>query len=167
MKWIYSNSKRYLSIQWMKLTKSMFRTSLCFFTGRFKFHSGQGVCLSLKPLRLSAGFKQKKSIWHAWTKFPLSRLWNSRDIGQNLSGVFLSDTRGGRAWSSWKKCLVTITAFKQGHPTTVFPKISVQRNKYWLKLSITRGRLKTSRWPFHSFAVFEAYLINSLLFFEV
>ena len=113
-----------------------------------------------------SGFKHKKSIWHAWTKFPLSRLWNSRDIGQNLSGVFLSDTRGGRAWSLWKKCLVTITAFKQGHPTTVFRKISVQRSKYWLKLSITRGRLKTSRWPFHSFTVFEAYLINSLLFFE-
>ena len=30
----------------MKLTKAMFRTSLYLFTGRFKFHSGKGVCLS-------------------------------------------------------------------------------------------------------------------------
>ena len=32
----------------MKLTKGMFRTSLYLylFTGRFKFHSGKGVCLS-------------------------------------------------------------------------------------------------------------------------
>ena len=49
----------------------------------------------------------------------------------------------------------------QGHPTTVFCKISVRRNKFWLKIF---------RWPFHSCTIFEAHLIlliNSLRFSEV
>ena len=36
-----------------------------------------------------------------------------------------------------------------------------------IEFSITWGRLKISRWPFHSSAIFEAYLINSLRFCEV
>ena len=52
----------------------------------------------------------------------------------------------------------------QGHPTTVFCKISVRRSKYRLKFSFTLGRLKISRWLFHSCTVFEAYLINPLRF---
>ena len=53
---------------------------------------------------------------------------------------------------------------QQGHPATVFCKISVRRSKYCLEFSITRGRLKISRWLFHSCTIFEAYLINSLRF---
>ena len=43
----------------------------------------------------------------------------------------------------------------QGHPTTVFFKISVQRSEYCLEFSITWGRLKISRWPFNSCTIFE------------
>ena len=49
-----------------------------------------------------------------------------------------------------------LTLFSQGHPTTVFSKISV-----W------RRRLKISGWTFHSCTIFEASLINSLRFSEV
>ena len=51
------------------------------------------------------------------------------------------------------------TARGQGHPTTVFCKISVRRSKYCLEFSITLGRLKISRLLFHSGTIFEAYLI--------
>ena len=50
----------------------------------------------------------------------------------------------------------------QGHPTTVFCKISVRRSKYCLEFSITWGQLKISRWPFHSCTNVEAHLINCL-----
>ena len=56
----------------------------------------------------------------------------------------------------------------QGHPTTVFCKISVRRSKFCLEFSFTW--LKISRWPFHSCTIFEAHLIlliNSLRFSEV
>ena len=52
----------------------------------------------------------------------------------------------------------------QEHPTTVFTKISVRRSKYCLEFSINWGRLKVSRWPFHSCTIFEAYLIIFLRF---
>ena len=55
----------------------------------------------------------------------------------------------------------------QGHLTTVLCKISVRRSKYWQEFSISWWRLKISRWPFHSRAIFEAYLINSFRFPEV
>ena len=55
----------------------------------------------------------------------------------------------------------------QGHPTTVFCKISVRRSKNCLEFSIAWGRLKISRWPFHSCTIFVIYLINSLRFSKV
>ena len=55
----------------------------------------------------------------------------------------------------------------QGHPTTVFCKISVRRNKYCLQFSIAWGRLQISRWPFHSCTIFETYLINSQRFLKL
>ena len=51
----------------------------------------------------------------------------------------------------------------QGHSTTVFCKLSVRRSKYCLDFSITWGRLKISRWPFHSRTFFEAYLTDTTL----
>ena len=42
----------------------------------------------------------------------------------------------------------------QGHPTTVFCKISVRRNKYFPEFSIAWGRLQISRWLFHSCTIF-------------
>ena len=65
----------------------------------------------------------------------------------------------------WKPSQSCQTAEYQGHPATVFCKISVRRSKYCLKFSISWGRLKTSGWTFHSrtnSANFKAYLINSL-----
>ena len=40
-------------------------------------------------------------------------------------------------------------------------------SKICLEFSITWGRLKICRWPFHSRTIFEAYLINSPRFFEI
>ena len=48
----------------------------------------------------------------------------------------------------------------QGHPTTVFCKISVRRSKYCLKFYITWRGLKISRWPFQSGTIFNAYWPN-------
>ena len=47
----------------------------------------------------------------------------------------------------------------QGHPTTVFCKISVRRSKYFLEFSFAWERLKNSRLLLHSRTIFEAYLI--------
>ena len=63
--------------------------------------------------------------------------------------------------------LTTFILSFQEHPTTVFSKISVRRSKYCLEFSINWGRLKVSRWPFHSCTIFEAYLIIFLRFSEV
>ena len=52
--------------------------------------------------------------------------------------------------------------FIQGHPKTVFSEISVWRGKNCLEFSIAWGRLKISRWLFHSCTIFKAYLIKSL-----
>ena len=57
--------------------------------------------------------------------------------------------------------------YTQGHPITVFCEISGRSSKNCLEFSIAWGRLKLSRWTFHSCAIFEAYLINSLWFSEV
>ena len=54
----------------------------------------------------------------------------------------------------------------QGHPATVFCEISVRRSKNCLEFSIAWGRLKISRWPFHSRTIFEAYLINAYDFLK-
>ena len=71
---------------------------------------------------------------------------------------------------SWKKlCEGSIAnpCTSQGHPTTVFCEIYVRRSKYCLEIFVTWERLKISRWPYHSCAIFEAYLINSLRFSDV
>ena len=48
----------------------------------------------------------------------------------------------------------TVQAFDQGHPTTVFCKISVQSSKYSLELSITWGRLFLDDRPIHGLCNF-------------
>ena len=53
----------------------------------------------------------------------------------------------------------------QGHPKAVFCKITLRRSKECLQFSIPWGRLRISRWPFHSYKIFVAYLINPLQFF--
>ena len=62
---------------------------------------------------------------------------------------------------------IVIHLRKQGHPRTVFCKISVRGIKYCLEVLVTWGRLKMFRWPFHSCLILEAYLIYSLQFSEV
>ena len=78
-----------------------------------------------------------------------------------------------RCWHVRENTLLHVSCFKgtrmtfirQGHPMTVFCKISVRRSKYCLEFSVTWGRLKVCRWPLRSwisiypFMVFEACLI--------
>ena len=58
----------------------------------------------------------------------------------------------------------------QGHPTSIFCKVSVRKSKYCLEFTtLTWGRLKIPRWPFYSLIYeqfFDANLINSLRFSE-
>ena len=61
-----------------------------------------------------------------------------------------------KTWAAWSKK----ARISQGHPTTVFCKICVRRSKYYIEFSITWGRLKSSRWPFHLCRIFEASLIT-------
>ena len=65
-----------------------------------------------------------------------------------------------KTWAAWSKK----ARISQGHPTTVFCKICVRRSKYYLEFSITWGRLKSSRWPFHLCRIFKAYLITEIPF---
>ena len=65
-----------------------------------------------------------------------------------------------------KPRLIAYESFQE-HATTVFCKISVRRSRCCLEFSSAWGRLKSSRWPFHSCTIFEAYLINSLRFSKV
>ena len=65
-----------------------------------------------------------------------------------------------KTWAAWSKK----PRISQGHPTTVFCKICVRRSKYYLEFSITWGRLKSSRWPYHLCRIFEAYLITEIPF---
>ena len=55
----------------------------------------------------------------------------------------------------------------QGHPSTVFCKISVRISKYRLKFSTAPERLNTSRKPLHSTRIFEGFVSTSLVFSEV
>ena len=57
--------------------------------------------------------------------------------------------------------------WNQGHPTTLFCKLSFRRRKYHPGFSMTRGGLKIVRWLFNSCTIFKAYLINFLQFSEV
>ena len=52
----------------------------------------------------------------------------------------------------------------QGHPKTLFCKISHRKSRCRLDLSFTWGRVKISRWPFPSCTIFEVHVINSLRF---
>ena len=75
-------------------------------------------------------------------------------------------------FSSWKTYFIYMGHFYlsqqnnliQGHPKALFCKITLRRSKECLEFSIPWGRLRISRWPFHSYEIFVAYLINSLQF---
>ena len=81
-----------------------------------------------------------------------------RTVGRPLTSktvskdIVISLEFGIRRKVSWKDQVES-----SGHPTTVFCKISFRRSKYCLEFSITWGRLKIYRWPFHSCTIFEAY----------
>ena len=55
--------------------------------------------------------------------------------------------------------IIILPVGNQGHPITVFYKISVRRSKYFLEFSFAWERLKISRLLLHSCTIFEAYLI--------
>ena len=58
------------------------------------------------------------------------------------------------------------TFHTQGQPKTVFCKISVRRAKYRLEFSVTWGKLKISRWTFHSCTISLRFSIFSKKSFE-
>ena len=53
-----------------------------------------------------------------------------------------------RRWVHVGRVEVKLQWSSQGHPKTVFCKISVRRSKYCVEFSIIWGRLKISRWLF-------------------
>ena len=67
----------------------------------------------------------------------------------------------------WTSRKIIADMIIQGHPTTTFCKISVRRSKYCLEFSITWGRLRISRWPFHSWTIFEFPTIFWRLIFHI
>ena len=98
----------------------------------------------------------------------------SLDLQQRDSMVSLSMSTGGRRFrrafstkSLGFEATEIIARINRGISTIVFCKISVRRSKCCLEFFITRERRKIFRWPFHSWTIFEAYLINSLPFSEV
>ena len=98
----------------------------------------------------------------------------SLDLQQRDSMVSLSMSTGGRIFrrtfstkSLGFEATEIIACINRGISTMVFCKISVRKSKCRLEFFITRERLKIFRWPFHSWTIFEAYLINSLPFSEV
>ena len=115
--------------------------------------------------------KQNERQWKKWTRtcttFPLEKKT------RKFSGRFTLQSCKSTARKCTRKCaairpIVVFHSSGQGHPTTVFCKISVRRSKFCLEFSFTW--LKISRWPFHSCTIFEAHLIlliNSLRFSEV
>ena len=81
---------------------------------------------------------------------------------KEAAGCFTFSSCETTARKCTKKCaairpIVVFHSSGQGHPTTVFCKMSVRRSKFCLEFSFTG--LKISRWPFHSCTTFEAHLI--------
>ena len=56
--------------------------------------------------------------------------------------------------------------FQQEHWTTVFCILSARRSKYCLQISTARERLELNSDEFHSFSIFEVYLLSSIRFWE-
>ena len=59
----------------------------------------------------------------------------------------------GNHYEYWRRYDL-LAKWLPGHLTTVFCKVSVRRSKNCLEFSIAWGRLKISRWPFHSCTIF-------------
>ena len=70
-------------------------------------------------------------------------------------------------WPTELMALIVKIYHHQGHPTTVFCKLFFLRSKYFLEFSNTWGWVNFFRWLFHSWTMFEAYVINSQRFCEV
>ena len=117
-----------------------------------------------------------KKTWFDWKKVNKKNTYHISSIkseNQEVSGRFTLSLCKTAARKCTKKCaavrpIVFFHSSGQGHPTTVFCKISVRRCKFCLEFSFTWQKI--SRWPFHSCTIFEAHqimLINSLGFSEV
>ena len=107
------------------------------------------------------------NCWIVWRFVSLKLFWTISIIWWRVRPIFLvyaaSNIRFLEGFVNVIYLLV-LGWITQGHPTTVFCKISVRRSKYWVKYSISWGWLKISRWPFQSCTIFEAYIINFLRF---
>ena len=109
-------------------------------------------------------------VFEQWPHYqnPINSSQRTRNEGTAYFKAMKNDVE--LAVSDWNSRLVLKwwhNKLEQGHPTTVFCKISVLKSKYYLEFSITWGWLEISRWLFHSCTIFKAYLINSLRFSEV
>ena len=105
--------------------------------------------------------KQLKEDWKGlhlrfleacWPKSFSKFIFVVYNVWYNALEAYLFDTT---LWSSHSH-LISGAQISQGHPTTVFCKKSVRRSKNCLEFSIAWGRLKISRWLFHSCTIFEA-----------
>ena len=101
--------------------------------------------------------------WHGWTRFEI--LEKRPTFSSFLIPCLKKSPKYcyGQCFPI-KFVLCLLLKYTQGYPMTVFCQISVRRSKNCLEFSIAWGRIKISRWPFHSCTIFKAYLINSLRF---
>ena len=64
-------------------------------------------------------------------------------------------------------CFCFVCLFETGAPNDCFLSDICSEKQRLPRFFIVWGRLKSSRWPFHSCTIFKAYLINALRFSEV
>ena len=119
--------------------------------------------------RYSPRSKESKSLSKVFGRRPglANRRTSDRNcnslVQQGLSKINYADSQYGNCSSR--------TAIQQGstqiHKVFSLKYLAVRRSKHCLEFSFAWGRLKISKWMFHSCTIFEAFLINSLRFSEV
>ena len=114
---------------------------------------------SAVSVQLSSTLKRRYSLQLEWQHRVYSVHSQHRAIqGDNYDVLYYSQLMINPFWTG---------VHLQGHPTTVFCKISVRGSKYCLAFSNIWGWLKISWWLFHSCTILEAFPINPLPFSEV
>ena len=103
-------------------------------------------------------FKPMSSIHEYPTRQSLNENLFIKSIRTTQYGIRSLHYTGSNLWNS-----LPIT---QGHPSTVFCKISVWISKCHLKVSTAPERLKISRSPLHSTRIFGGFVSTSLVFSE-
>ena len=102
-----------------------------------------------------------------WVKMPEAMLSVSAKLIRMLNLAYwmsLFDSSFGPEGQKRELLDLRKRASARGTQQQLFPVKCVRRSKYYLEFSITWGRLKSSRWPFHFCRIFEAYLITEIPF---